>query len=543
MVFYGGEFLGQFQGFLITLGVPIAAWCGIMLADIATRRRDYADDDLYTPIGRYGDVRWLPVLTMIVATGIGWGLVTNTFASWLTWQGYLLGPFGLGGKTGDWAFANLGVLVALVAGFVVQRFAGRGRRTPAGDDRLMVLALIDLQRIFADPDSGWATPGFDRVIEPTKALIELFAPHVVFTRFVAPEKPAGAWVPYYEAFPFALQPPDADDYQLVDEFKGAPTLDKTTFSAWGPELAARSDGRLVLGGVSHGLLRDQHRPGRGRRRRPRASGRRGVRRIHRRQPSQGDRHHAAVRTDAGDRQRRPVAMMRRISLKHERVAAVLAREIRSGVVRRGAQLPGEVELARRFSVSRNTVRAALAVLAEDDLITTRTGKGSFVLFDGRPLDGRLGWTHALSEQGVETRMRTVRIALAQDPDLADRAGLESPDVIVIERVRQLTDGTAISLERSRIPALDALRDLPGRGLDNGSISTTLNRAGLYLDHCEQRLRGRPLSPGEAELLRRPEGAWFLHTTRTSWTADDRFAEYADELLDPEHYELSLSYGT
>jgi GntR family transcriptional regulator len=236
-------------------------------------------------------------------------------------------------------------------------------------------------------------------------------------------------------------------------------------------------------------------------------------------------------------------MMRRISLKHERVAAVLAREIRSGVVRRGAQLPGEVELARRFSVSRNTVRAALAVLADDELITTRTGKGSFVLFDGRPLDGRLGWTHALSEQGVETRMRTVRIVLAQDPDLAGRLGLESPDVIVIERVRQLTDGTAISLERSRVPALHSLRGLPERGLDNGSISATLNRAGLYLDHCEQRLRGRPLSTGEAELLGRPEGTWFLHTTRTSWTADDRFAEYADELLDPEHYELSLSYSS
>jgi nicotinamidase-related amidase len=114
----------------------------------------------------------------------------------------------------------------------------------------MVLALIDLQRIFADPDSGWATPGFRRVIEPTKQLIELFSPHVVFTRFVAPEQPTGAWVPYYEAFPFALQPPDADDYQLVDEFKGVPTLDKTTFGAWGPELAARSDGRLVLAGVS-----------------------------------------------------------------------------------------------------------------------------------------------------------------------------------------------------------------------------------------------------------------------------------------------------
>jgi hypothetical protein len=47
-------------------------------------------------------------------------LVTNSFASWLSWQGYFLGPFGLGGKNGAWAFANLGVLVALVLGFVTQ---------------------------------------------------------------------------------------------------------------------------------------------------------------------------------------------------------------------------------------------------------------------------------------------------------------------------------------------------------------------------------------------------------------------------------------
>ncbi len=54
----------------------------------------------------------------MVSTAIGWGLVTNISASWLTWQGYLLGPFGLGGKTGAWACANLGVLVALAIGFI-----------------------------------------------------------------------------------------------------------------------------------------------------------------------------------------------------------------------------------------------------------------------------------------------------------------------------------------------------------------------------------------------------------------------------------------
>jgi len=123
VVFFAGNFLGQFEGFLTTLGTPIAAWCGVMLADILLRRRDYAEPDLYRPSGRYGDVRLLSVAVVVVSTVLGWGLVTNASASWLTWQGYLLSPFGLGG----WASANLGVLVALVIGFVVTLVFDRGR--------------------------------------------------------------------------------------------------------------------------------------------------------------------------------------------------------------------------------------------------------------------------------------------------------------------------------------------------------------------------------------------------------------------------------
>jgi purine-cytosine permease-like protein len=123
VVFFAGTFLGQFQGFLITLGVPIAVWCGVMLADIALRRRDYAEADLYAPSGRYGDVRILPILTVLAGTAIGWGLVTNTSADWLAWQGYLLTPLGLD----DWAGANLGVLAALVIGFVVTVLLSRNQ--------------------------------------------------------------------------------------------------------------------------------------------------------------------------------------------------------------------------------------------------------------------------------------------------------------------------------------------------------------------------------------------------------------------------------
>jgi purine-cytosine permease-like protein len=127
VVFYAGNFLSQFQGFLTTLGTPIAAWCGIMLADLALRRRDYTESELYSPTGRYGSVRWFPVALVLVSTALGWGLVTNSSAGWLSWQGYLLGPFGLGGKDGSWAFANLGVLVALVIGFLATLIFSRAR--------------------------------------------------------------------------------------------------------------------------------------------------------------------------------------------------------------------------------------------------------------------------------------------------------------------------------------------------------------------------------------------------------------------------------
>lgn len=128
VVFSAREFLGQFQGFLITLGVPVAAWCGVMIADIVTRKGDYVEADLYDRTGRYGDINILPVAVVVIGTVLGWGLVTNASAGWLDWQGYLLGVLGLGGREGAWAFANLGVLVALVLGFVVTWVAARSRR-------------------------------------------------------------------------------------------------------------------------------------------------------------------------------------------------------------------------------------------------------------------------------------------------------------------------------------------------------------------------------------------------------------------------------
>jgi nicotinamidase-related amidase len=120
-----------------------------------------------------------------------------------------------------------------------------------GTDGTPWLAVIDMQRVFAEVGSPWRTPKFAQVVGPVKDLVAHFGRRVTFTRFVAPDKPEGGWRRYYEQWPFALQPPDARIYELVDDFGRRPTLDATTFGKWGPELAAQvGAGPLVLCGVS-----------------------------------------------------------------------------------------------------------------------------------------------------------------------------------------------------------------------------------------------------------------------------------------------------
>ena len=115
LVWFASDFFVPFQGFLITLGVPVAVWSGLFVADVLMRK-SYAETELFDSKGRYGAYNIKSIGLVLFGTIIGWGLVTNSLASWLSWQGYLLSPFG--GKDGPWAYANLGVIAALLIGFI-----------------------------------------------------------------------------------------------------------------------------------------------------------------------------------------------------------------------------------------------------------------------------------------------------------------------------------------------------------------------------------------------------------------------------------------
>lgn len=125
IVWFASDFFMPFQGFLITLGVPVAVWSAIFVADVVLRKRDYVEADLFSETGRYGRINPIAIALVAIGSIIGWGFVTNTFASWLSWQGYFMGA--IGGKEGQWAYANVGVIFALLIGFFGYLLLGRAR--------------------------------------------------------------------------------------------------------------------------------------------------------------------------------------------------------------------------------------------------------------------------------------------------------------------------------------------------------------------------------------------------------------------------------
>ncbi|MEM7069759.1 MAG: GntR family transcriptional regulator [Pseudomonadota bacterium] len=229
--------------------------------------------------------------------------------------------------------------------------------------------------------------------------------------------------------------------------------------------------------------------------------------------------------------------------KSERIAQTLEHEIRSGAFSRGDQLASENELVRRFSVSRNTVRKGLEQLVRQGLITTRTGIGSFVTYDGASIDNALGWTQALSKTEDKVETRLLGIERQYCAETSGFLGLEPMDYLCVNRLRFLSkDGTGISLERSKTPWRDEFSDVLENGLLNDSLGETLAAAGLAIHNGEEWARVMPtLSRADAKIMSRTSGEAMLHLRRVSRTLEGDVIEYVESILDPSRFGLHLEF--
>lgn len=237
-----------------------------------------------------------------------------------------------------------------------------------------------------------------------------------------------------------------------------------------------------------------------------------------------------------------IASRSRTSLKRQEIAGELRAAILSGTYRNGSLLPGENELAQRFAVSRGTIRRALDALAEEDLIDTRTGIGSFVTFDGQELGDTPSWGRALSTGGTVNRTDILRAELVHDPELAASVTANGMDFLALDRVRRLEDGTAVSLERSRVPAVGRVADVPIDGLVDDSLTQTMAASGLVPAAGDEWIAVTTLGDADAALMGRRPGEAFLHAVRIARDADGRFVEKVVSLLDPQRFRFHFTFG-
>lgn len=126
----------------------------------------------------------------------------------------------------------------------------------------------------------------------------------------------------------------------------------------------------------------------------------------------------------------------------ERVAEKLLAKIRSDGLAPGTRLPSEHAMAQHFGVSRTVLRAAVALLKADGMLTTRKGSGTFVCQTGFPHAAR---GDPLTEQSVQSLLNLTEV----------RRGLEA-EIAALAAVRR-TPGQLAQIEHALRRVEDAMR--------------------------------------------------------------------------------------
>ncbi|TMR93085.1 thiamine permease, partial [Nonomuraea basaltis] len=111
LLFVSSSFLGTFQAFLAIIGVVMAAWVAIFLVDMwRLRAGGRAYDERLLRVGAPA-VNWQGVVSLVVASVVGLGLITSADENIAGVVGFLMSAE-LEGST--FGAANIGVVVALV---------------------------------------------------------------------------------------------------------------------------------------------------------------------------------------------------------------------------------------------------------------------------------------------------------------------------------------------------------------------------------------------------------------------------------------------
>ncbi|MCC6798673.1 MAG: GntR family transcriptional regulator [Anaerolineae bacterium] len=207
----------------------------------------------------------------------------------------------------------------------------------------------------------------------------------------------------------------------------------------------------------------------------------------------------------------------------------LRRSIQTGAIGVHARVPSERELAQQFNVNRLTASRALKELAQEGLIYSRVGKGTYVCPPkiNQTLKALSSFSEEMRQLGQQASSRVLQAAIVHAPELVSRA-LSLPaeaEIVLLVRVR-LADGLPIALESSHIPHALCREILPRHDFARESLYHVLRHEyGLRMTYAHQTIEAQVASEGEQRALECKPGTPILSIVRVTYTDADQPFEY------------------
>ncbi len=215
-----------------------------------------------------------------------------------------------------------------------------------------------------------------------------------------------------------------------------------------------------------------------------------------------------------------------VPLYHQ-LAQQLTHAIDDGVLEPGDPFENELALAERLTLSRPTVRRAIAELVNRGLLVRRRGIGTTVA--SRVIHRRQELTSLLEDLASTGRTPSTEVLQVVPERVDDRAAeilglpIETP-LMFIERLRGI-DGQPIALLRNWLPPL--FNDLTAEELTAHGLYELMRARGVHLAVAHQTIGARRPNSAERRLLNLASGDPVLTMKRTAYDANGVAVEFGD----------------
>lgn len=225
---------------------------------------------------------------------------------------------------------------------------------------------------------------------------------------------------------------------------------------------------------------------------------------------------------------------------YQQLANEIKAQIASGELRQNEQLMTEMELSRTFGVSRITVRKALELLVEEDILSKRQGVGAFVTGKKlvRSMNVMMGFTQTCEANGQKATSQLLFAGLndARPADVELLGVKEGEAVLSLRRLR-FCDGVPVMVEEVRMQRSFAY--LLGEDL-TGSLHKLLAENGVKVVKGVKNINIGYATKEESSLLGVGEGAALLLQRDVSYGENGQAVYRSKSVINADRYTCTVT---